>query len=240
MNKKSLLKKKRGLLVALGSSLALATPVNASKGEDIENKINDIFQPFVQIDEAIGEFANSDALKDGAKEIKESAQGYINNLVDYNLDTLDIVSFKPNANPTEEREYYFVNSLVPALPKTYYLDIDGNEVNKSSEDKRFKVKVSIHHTITEDENGSKYNFEEKTYQDLVTNETWTNVTKLSKDEPYLTDDSDLIEYGLFEDISDVLPEDLVKDEYTLGEVKQLTEYINDVNNDLAFDLTLKR
>ena len=249
MNKKNLLKKKRSLLVALGSSLVLASPVNASRGEDIENKINNFFQPFVDIDDAINdkldEFKDSDVyetIKDGAGELSNSAHSYLDKTIDYDIDTLNIVTFKPNSNPNEEREYYFVNSLVPGLPKIYYLDEEGNEVNKKSENKRFKVKVKIHHTITEDTNGSKYNFEEKTYEDLVTNETWSNVVDLSNEEYYLTNNSDLIEFGIFSDIKDVLPQDLIKDEYTLSEVKELTEYINDVNNDLAFsnDLNLKR
>ena len=76
---------------------------------------------------------------------------------------------------------------------------------------------------------------EKTYEDLVTGEVWTNTVSLSKDEPYLTESNSIIEYGVFEDIADVLPSDLVKDEYELGEVKELTDYINNLDNSLAFD-----
>ena len=242
MEKKKLLKNKRTLLLALSSSLIMSTPVSASRGEDIENKLDSIFGTFVDIDNAINEkidnIFNEDTYeiaKDGVSEIKDSAHGYADSLIDYNHENLEIVTFVPNEDPNEERKYFFVNSLVPGLPKIYYLDEEGNEVNRKSDDKRFKVKVKVHHTITEDENGSKYAFEEKTYEDLVTGEVWTNTVALSKDEPYLTDASSLIEFGVFEDIADVIPADLVKDEYKLGEVKDLTEYINNLDNSLAFD-----
>ncbi len=245
MEKKNLLKNKRTLLLALSSSLIMSTPVNASRGEDIENKINSIFKPFVDIDNAINEkidnIFNEDTYeiaKDGVSEIKDSAHDYADSLIDYDHDHLEIVSFVPNKDPNEERKYFFVNTLVPGLPKIYYLDVEGNVVNRKSDNKRFKVKVSVHHTITEDEKGSKYAFEEKTYEDLVTGEVWTNTVSLSKDEPYLTDASSLVEYGVFEDIADVLPSDLVKDEYELGEVKELTDYINNLDNSLAFDKEL--
>ena len=242
MEKKNLLKNKRTLLLALSSSLIMSTPVNASRGEDIENKINSIFKPFVDIDNTINEkidnIFNEDTYeiaKDGVSEIKDSAHSYADSLIDYDHDHLEIVSFVPDEDPSFKRKYFFVNTLVPGLPKIYYLDIDGNEVNRKSDNKRFKVKVSVHHTITEDENGSKYAFEEKTYEDLVSGEVWTNTVSLSKDEPYLTESNSIIEYGVFEDIADVIPENLVKDEYELGEVKELTDYINNLDNSLAFD-----
>lgn len=249
MEKKNLLNKKKALLLALSSSLIMTSPVKASKGEDIENKLDKIFKPFVEIDNAINDkldnIFNEDTYemaKDSVGSIKNSANEYKDSLIDYDSDHLEIVTFVPNENPSDEREYYFVNTLVPGLPKIYYLDSEGNEVDRKSDNKRFKVKVSIHHTITEDENGSKYGFEEKTYEDLVSGEVWTNTALLTKDEPYLTDDSSLIEYGVFEDIADVLPESLIKDEYELGEVKDLTEYLNNLDNSLAFDeeLNLKR
>lgn len=251
MNKKNLLKNKKTLLLALSSSLIMSTPVNASKGEDIENKLGSIFGTFVEIDNAINDkldnIFNEDTYeiaKEGINEIKDSAHSYVDSIIDYDHDHLEIVSFMPDEDPSLNRKYFFVNTLVPGLPKIYYLDIDGNEVNRKSDNKRFKVKVTVHHTITEDENGSKYSFEEKIYEDLVTNETWTNIVTLSKDEPYLTEDSSIIEYGVFEDIADVIPENLVKDEYELGEVKELTDYINNLDNSLAFqdenlNLTLK-
>ncbi len=249
MKKQELLKNKKALLLAISSSLLLSSPVHASRGEDIENKLDSFFKPFVEIDDAINEkidnFFNEDTYeiaKDGAEEIKNSVKGYTDNLIDYNHDTLQIVTFLPNEDPSEERKYVFVNKLVPGLPKIYYLDEEGNEVKKDDETKRFKVKVKVHHTITEADNGSKYAFEEKTYEDLVTGEVWTNTVTLSKDEPYLTDASSIIEFGVFEDIADVIPSSLVKDEYELGEVKDLTEYINNLDNSLAFNdnLSLKK
>ena len=242
MEKKNLLKNKRTLLLALSSSLIMSTPVSASRGEDIENKLDSIFGTFVEIDNAINNkidnIFNEDTYeiaKDGINEVKDSAHEYTDSIVDYDYDHLEVVTFVPNMDPNEERKYIFVNSLVPAIPKIYYLDQDGNKVNRKSDNKRFKVKVSVHHTITEDENGSKYGFEEKTYEDLVTGETWSNTVSLSKDEPYLTDENSLIEFGVFEDIRDVIPANLIKDEYELGEVKDLTEYINNIDNSLAFD-----
>ncbi len=242
MEKKNLLKNKKTLLLALSSSIIMSSPVNASRGEDIENKLDSIFGTFVEIDNAINEkidnIFNEDTYeiaKDGVNEIKDSAHSYADSLIDYDHEHLEIVSFVPDEDPNEERKYFFVNTLVPGLPKIYYLDNEGNAVNRKSDNKRFKVKVSVHHTITEDENGSKYAFEEKTYEDLVTGEVWTNTVSLSKDEPYLTESNSIIEYGVFEDIADVLPSDLVKDEYELGEVKELTDYINNLDNSLAFD-----
>ena len=245
MEKKKLLKNKRTLLLALSSSLIMSTPVSASRGEDIENKLDSIFGPFVEIDNAINEkiddIFNEDTYeiaKDGVNEVKGSAHKYADSIIDYDYDHLEIVTFVPNEDPNLERKYFFVNTLVPGLPKIYYLDEEGNEVNRKSDNKRFKVKVKVHHTITKDDNGSKYAFEEKTFEDLVTGEVWTNTISLSKDEPYLTDASLLIEFGVFDDIADVIPADLIKDEYELGEVKDLTEYINNIDNSLAFEENL--
>ena len=244
MNKQKLRNKKRALLL-LSAFLLSTNNVQAfslfkdKSGEEIESSINDLMDPFVKFgqkeDEFVDNIINSDIVSniiDTAKDGLNTADEIKDDMIDYQNETLDIVTTIPNENPLEQREYYFINSLIPAIRTTKYYDENWQEVKKKSENKRYKVKSKIHHTITENEEGSKLFFEEKTYEDLLTNETWTNTVQLDENNYYIDDSS--IEFGLFKDIEDVLPEDLVKEEYSLRLIKDYTTKINDLNTDLNF------
>ncbi len=246
MTKKSLLQNKKRLLAALGLALVFennSVEVKALNGDKIEEAMENskFLQFFEDIDNTVNEkldnFADTHSIDDFEDTIRDgfsSVQKIKDDLIDYDHSNLQIVSFTPDVDPNLEREYYFVNSLVPALRSSYYLDENGYRVDKNSNQKRYYVKVKKHHTITEDENDSKFTFEEKTTEDLLTHEVWTNTTTLTKEMPYLQDETDNISFGVFEDISDVLPSEYVKEEYTLKEIKDYTKMINDIDNPLAF------
>lgn len=216
-NKKDLLAK-RASLVALSASLAFGTPVSTEakgffgnkSGEEIESALDSFFGWAVEADEKVND------VKD--------------DLIKYKHDTLQIVTTMPTTDPSEDRDYHFLNTKVPAISKTYYLNAEGEEVKKKSSDALYRVSSNTYKDIENND----WMFEEKTITNLETFEVTTNTVLLSADQMYLDSEDSSVEYGLFEDIADILPEAYVSEKYTLSDVKWLS---SDVLNNMDYDLS---
>ncbi len=234
------IKKKKNLLIALSLLLINkcdAMAIDKSKIAEIVNKYGNIIaETSEKEDDFLRDIYESDVLSNltqMAKDGLNSLKTIKDETIDYDHDTLDIVTTLPNIDPKNERNYYFINSLVPALRSTKYLDNDGNEVKRNDSNVRYKVSIKKYHSITANEEDSKWFFEEQTIEDLQTGEIWTNTANLDKETPYINDED--ISFGVFTEIEDVLPSEDVLDVYSLKLVKEYTTKINDLDTTLAFE-----
>ncbi len=165
--------------------------------------------------------------------IVDPAKDELGNLTLYDEDSLWLVTDIPGVNPSLERHYFFVNKDVPLFKTMTYFDYFGNKVQHNDVSAIRKFEKKIYGSLTD----ANDTFLVECNYSLQSNIFSNNYILLDADEMWV--EHALCDYGVFTDISFIIPEDKRKDKYSTKDLAEIIEIIDDVNYE--FDsLSLER
>lgn len=154
----------------------------------------------------------------------------------YKQDSLWLITDIPNVDPSEERNYFFVdtNPLTTIEKNTYY-NQDGKKVAENDAKAVRKLEQFMYTYLT-------FSDVEKTFimeydYNLVEQTFTTNFVDFN--EEYTWDEDVKVEYGRFVDVSLIIPEELQKPKYSDHDLKEILEILNDCEYEF-FETPLKR
>lgn len=153
----------------------------------------------------------------------------------YKEESLWLITDMPNVDPSEERHYYFVDKSTKSIVKTFFYDKNGNKVEKNSSKAVRKVETQTY-MYTTVSHGVEEEFVIQFDYDLIHNTFTTNFVDFGED--YLWDPDLTVEYGRFEDISMIIPEDMRLPKYSDVDLENILKVINDCDYEL-FPSSLK-
>ena len=168
----------------------------------------------VEVDEVIQEKA-VEPIKDTLSDIEIYAH-----------DSLWLVTDMPSENPSEKRHYYFINKNTPSIKASYSYDKYGNKVDNDSPRAIKREQREMYVSLTDLETVFKieYWLDLKTYQFTLNYQDF--------DEYRLYDEESDCKYGRFTSIEDIVPEELLKEKYSTKDLKEIEEYLNNLENTL--------
>lgn len=226
MEQKRKLKSLKAILLA--TSLVLQNPVTsyaktpavATEDKTIKDKLSEWGSKFFDWAEKADEKIN--------EEVVDPAKEKASEIELYKQESLWLITDMPSESPDEERNYFFVNKNTPNFKWTYYYDKYGNKV---SEDSPNLAKMEIRKMyISLTDTNTVFKIEE--WFDYETFTFTINYMDFNKTMPY--DGNTEVTYGRFANISDVLPEEYLKEKYSTEDLKEILELINDPDFRLSF------
>jgi len=150
--------------------------------------------------------------------------------------SLWLITNMPQENPSEKRHYFFVDKNSPKMKWTFYYDKDGKVVSSRDESIDSIEIREMYVSLTDLEE----TFKIETWLNQDTKTYTVNYADFSKEK--LFDDSSNYKYGRFVNIEDIIPEDKIKEKYSMNDLKEILEIINDVSYEIKNDtgLSLKK
>ena len=146
----------------------------------------------------------------------------------YDKDKIWLITDIPNVNSDEERNYYFVNGNFPKVKKTTYYDKYHHKVSSGELVRRAYCTIERFYFIGADTDKSFKAMETINYENNTVKENYVDF-----DKDYTYDTSLDVTYGRILDWQDWLPENEVKDSYSLTELRDLLdEYFNNLDYSL--------
>ncbi len=176
-------------------------------------------------------------LLDKVVDINDNINEQVSELKLYKHESLWLITDKPNINPDEERNYYFVdaNYLFSFTKITIFYDQYGNQVAKNDPSAVRKLERTMYPYLTLEVEETFYM--EYDY-DLINCTFVTNFVDFNED--YLWDAETTATYGRIVDIDKVIPEDLQKAKYSDADLQEILEVINDPSYEFITSSSLKR
>lgn len=154
----------------------------------------------------------------------------------YHHYSLWLITDIPEIDPTEKRNYYFVNKNISIWKRTFYYDENGRSISKNADD---IAKIEIREMYLSVTNPECV-FKIEHWLDCKNGTYTVNYVALDRDTLYSPVDG--YDYGKFAEIDDMIPEDKRKEKYSTEDLKEILDIINDV--DYTFtqsdELTRKR
>lgn len=174
---------------------------------------------------------------DKVVEANEAINEKISEIAFYKQESLWLITDIPNVDPSEERNYYFVdtNPLVSFGQITLYYNQYGDKVSKNDPEVTRKVERTMYPYLTIEVEKTFYMEYE---YDLVNNTITTNFVDFNED--YFWDSETLATYGRIVDVSKVIPEDMQKSKYSDEDLTEILNIINDPDYELFENKQLKR
>lgn len=144
-----------------------------------------------------------------------------NELPIYKQESLWLITDTPNIDPSEERNYYFIDKNNIKIKATIYYDKNGNEVEEIDETAVRSLEQKQYLPIT---------FKDKSFvirnnYDLENGTITTNFADF--DTEYYWEEDIPLEYGRFVDVSKIIPEEKQKEKYSAYDLSEILEIIND-------------
>jgi len=164
----------------------------------------------------------------------EPVQEKLSTIEFYKHDSLWLITDKPNKDPNEERNYYFIDKNAPSIKWTFYYDADGNYVSRNSEN---IVKMEIREmyvSLTDPD----VVFKIEKWLDYEHNTFSLNYEDFDSTVFY-NEDSE-VTYGRFVRIEDIIPLDAVKEKYSMQDLKDILEIINQTDYNLTKEQSYSR
>lgn len=142
----------------------------------------------------------------------------------YKQDSLWLITDIPNADPTEERHYFFVDTNpLTTIEKTTYYDKNGQKVAENDAKAVRKLEQFMYTYLTFSDLEETFIMEYD--YNLVDLTLTTNFVDFN--EEYTWDEDVEIEYGRFEDVSLIIPEELQKPKYSDHDLEEILGVLND-------------
>lgn len=164
-----------------------------------------------------------------ADDINNKINSKIDEISLYKEESLWLITDIPNVDPSEERHYYFVDTSTKSIVKTFFYDKNGKKVEKNSSKavRKLETQTYMYATVS---HGVEEEFVIQVDYDLIHNTFTTNFVDFDED---YTWDSDLtLEYGRFENVSEIIPEDMRLPKYSDADLENILEVINDCDYEL--------
>lgn len=144
-----------------------------------------------------------------------------NKLPIYKQESLWLITDTPNIDPSEERNYYFIDKNNVKIKATTYYDKNGSEVEEIDETAVRSLEQKQYLPIT---------FKDKSFvirnnYDLKNGTVTTNFADF--DTEYYWEEDIPLEYGRFVDVSEIIPEEKQKEKYSDSDLSEILEIIND-------------
>ncbi len=156
------------------------------------------------------------------KKVDKVEDSIINNKIPmYKQDALWLITDTPSVDPSEERNYYFIDKNNAKLKLTTFYDKKGNKVEEEDASAVRKYEQKMYLPVTLDGK----NFVIRDDYNLINDTVTTNFVDF--DEEYFFDEDTLAEYGRFTDVSAIIPEDMQKEKYSAYDLDAILEVIND-------------
>lgn len=214
----------KSILFSLGLIILNPTIVEAKESSNVD--WNSIFKKVIDGAEKIDEKIN--------EKIVDPAKDKLGNIDLYAHDSLWLITDIPSTDPSEKRNYFFVDKNTPTIKKTYYYDKYGNSVSKNDPLAVKRIDKELYVSIDNSEETflikTEYNLKDFTFK--------TNFIEL--DNTTLWNETTDASFGRFADVSLIIPEDRQKEKYDTNDLKEITSILNDCNYDLSVEvLSLK-
>lgn len=227
MNKRTL----KAMLLSL--CVFAANPMNVSAKEsfinydadDLKEKAKEYGKRIVEEAEKIDQKIND--------KVVDPAKDKLSDITLYDENSLWLVTDIPGADPSIERHYFFVNKNFPLIKTTTHFDFFGNKVKRDDVSAIRKYEKKLYASLT---NADDTFLAECNYS-LQSNIFSNNYVFLDTDEMWI--ENCLTDYGVFNDVSIIIPEDKRKDKYSTKDLEEIIEIVNDVNYEFG-SISLER
>lgn len=177
--------------------------------EELKNKASSVGQDIVDWCENVDNKINEN--------IVDKAKEKVSEIELFSHDSLWLIT---DTKEDKERHFYFVNRNTPTIKTTTYFDKWNNPVSKNAVDAVKKREKEMFVSVSNIEEA----FVMETYYDFINNRVTSNYVELNEDKTTFLENEG--RYGRFVSFDFLLPSDKIKEKYSIEDLKEILELLN--------------